>query len=68
MARSLHSIIKCFALTTDDSYLSSEALEGSSCQIDVNSCDCIVICTDGIRDLLPSHKWQPISDETDLQD
>jgi protein phosphatase len=67
MAGSLYSITECFALTSDDNYLSSEALEGSSCQIDVNSGDCILVCTDGIHDLVPSHHWQPVSAETDLQ-
>ena len=68
MAGSLYSITECFALTADDSYLSSEAPEGSSCKIEVNSGDCILVCTDGIHDLVPSHEWQPISAKTDLQD
>ncbi len=67
MAGSLYSITECFALTADDSYLSSEAPEGSSCNIKVNSGDCILVCTDGIHDLVPSHEWQPISAKTDLQ-
>lgn len=67
MAGSLYSITECFALTSDDSYLSSEAPEGSSCKIDINSGDCILVCTDGIHDLVPSHYWQPVSTETDLQ-
>ena len=67
MAGSLYSITECFALTADDSYLSSEAPEDSSCQIDINSGDCILVCTDGIHDLVPSHEWQHISAKTDLQ-
>ena len=67
MAGSLYSITECFALTADDGLLSSEAPEGNSCTIDVNSGDCIVVCTDGIHDLVPSHEWQPVSTETDLQ-
>ncbi|MGE6407330.1 MULTISPECIES: protein phosphatase 2C domain-containing protein [unclassified Psychrobacter] len=67
MAGSLYSITECFALTADDSYLSSEAPEDSSCQIDINSGDCILVCTDGIHDLVTSHEWQPISAKTDLQ-
>ena len=55
-------------MTADDSYLSSEAPEGNSCKIEVNSGDCILVCTDGIHDLVPSHEWQPISAKTDLQD
>lgn len=67
MAGSLYSITECFALTADDGFLSSEAPEGNSCTIDVNSGDCIVVCTDGIHDLVPSHHWQPVNTETDLQ-
>ena len=68
MAGSLYSITECFALTADESYLRSKAPEGNSCQIDINSGDCLLVCTDGIHDLVPSHDWQPVSAETDLQD
>ena len=68
MASSLYSITECFALTTDDSYLSSEAPESLSQTINVNSGDCLLVCTDGIHDLVPSRNWQPVSAETDLQD
>ena len=68
MAGSLYSITECFALTTDDSYTSSEAPESNSRKIDVNRGDCLLVCTDGIHDLVPSHDWQPVSAETDLQD
>ena len=67
MAGSLYSITECFALTTDDSYTSSESPESISRKIDVNSGDCLLVCTDGIHDLVPSHDWQPVSSETDLQ-
>lgn len=67
MASSLYIITECFALTADDGLLSSEAPEGDSCTIDIDSGDCIVVCTDGIHDLVPSHHWQPVSTETDLQ-
>lgn len=68
MAGSLYSITECFALTSDSSYLNSEAPESMSQTIDVNSGDCILVCTDGIHDLVPSHEWQPVSAETDLQE
>jgi protein phosphatase len=67
MAGNLYSITECFVLTADDSYTSSEAPKGSSCKIKVNSGDCILVCTDGIHDLVPSHEWQLINAETDLQ-
>ena len=68
MAGSLYSITECFALTTDNSYTSSEAPESISRKIEVNSGDCLLVCTDGIHDLVPSHEWQPVSADVDLQD
>ncbi|NRD70374.1 protein phosphatase 2C domain-containing protein [Psychrobacter okhotskensis] len=68
MAGSLYSITECFALTSDDSYTSSEAPESESQKIDVSSGDCILVCTDGIHDLVLSNNWQTVSAETDLQD
>lgn len=68
MAGSLYSITECFALTTDDSYTSSEAPESISRRVDVNSGDYLLVCTDGIHDLVPSHEWQPVSADTDLQE
>ena len=68
MAGSLYSITECFALTSDDSYTSSEAPESISRKIEVNGGDCLLVCTDGIHDLVPSHDWQPFSAETDLQE
>ena len=67
MAGILYSITECFALTSDSSYLNSEAPESMSRTIDVNSGDCLLVCTDGIHDLVPSHEWQTVSAETDLQ-
>ena len=68
MAGSLYIITECFALTADDGYLSCEAPESISRKVDMNSGDCILVCTDGIHDLVPSQEWQPVSDKTDLQD
>lgn len=67
MAGSLYSITECFVLTAYDSYLSGEAPKGSSCKIDINSGDCILVCTDGIHDLVPSHEWKYVNAETNLQ-
>lgn len=55
MAGSLYSITECFVLITDDSYTSSEAPESVSRTIEFNSGDCLLVCTDGIHDLVPSH-------------
>lgn len=68
MAGSLYSITECFVLTTDDSYISSEAPESISRTMTINSGDCILVCTDGIHDLVASHDWQPVSAQTDLQE
>lgn len=67
MAGSLYSITECFALTSDSSYLSSEAPESISRTMDIDGGDCLLVCTDGIHDLVPSHEWQAVSAETDLQ-
>ena len=68
MAGSLYSITECFVLTTNDSDLSGEAPESISRTIEVNGGDCLLVCTDGIHDLVPSHEWQTVSAETDLQE
>ena len=68
MAGSLYSITECFALTTDDSYTSSESPESISRTMDIDGGDCILVCTDGIHDLVQSHEWQTVSAETNLQD
>lgn len=67
MAGSLYSITECFALMTKDQVISSESPNSSVRNIEVQSGDCLVICTDGIHDLVPSEHWQSIDAETDLQ-
>ena len=68
MAGSLYSITECFALNSDSGYINNEAPESISRTIEVNGGDCLLVCTDGIHDLVPSHDWQPVSAETDLQE
>ena len=67
MAGSLYSITECFAISADESGLSSEAPDSTVQTIDIKSGDCLVICTDGIHDLILSHEWQLVSEETHLQ-
>ena len=67
MAGSLYSITECFALTTEEQLPSSEAPESSVQNIGVQTGDCLVVCTDGIHDLVPSDKWQTVDAKTDLQ-
>lgn len=68
MAGSLYSITECFALMTEEQFPSSEAPESSVQTIDVQTGDCLVVCTDGIHDLVPSQCWQTVDAETDLQE
>ena len=68
MGGSLYSITECFALNADNSGLSSEAPESTSRTIEIQSGDCMVVCTDGIHDLVPSDEWQLIDTKTDLQE
>lgn len=68
MAGSLYSITECFALNVDSSGLSSEAPTSTVRTLAVQAGDCLILCTDGIHDLVPSQDWQLINDKTDLQD
>jgi len=68
MAGSLYSITECFALTADNDFPSSEAPDSTVQIITIQSGDCLVVCTDGIHDLVPSKDWQPVNAKTDLQD
>ena len=68
MAGSLYSITECFALNADENGLSSEAPSSSVQTISIHSGDCLVVCTDGIHDLVPSNKWQTVDAKTDLQE
>lgn len=53
MAGILYSITECFALTTEEQIISNEP--PSSIQtINVQSRDCLEVCTDGIHDLVAS--------------
>jgi protein phosphatase len=68
MAGSLYSITECFALTTEEDSPSSEMPEASVQTITIQSGDCLVVCSDGIHDLVPSSEWQLVDAEMDLQD
>ncbi|CAM4000519.1 PP2C family serine/threonine-protein phosphatase [Psychrobacter arenosus] len=52
MAGSLYSITECFALTTEGDSTISEMPEASVQTVQIQSGDCLVICTDGIHDLV----------------
>lgn len=67
MAGSLYSITECFALTTEEDSPSSEMPEAGVQTINIQSGDCLVICSDGVHDLVPSSEWQLVDPETNLQ-
>ena len=68
MAGSLYSITECFALAVESDDPSSELPKSTRHNITVQSGDSLVICTDGIHDLVTSNEWSPIDSQTDLQD
>ena len=68
MAGSLYSITECFALAVDSDDPSSEPPKSTKQIITVQSGDSLVICTDGIHDLVPSDQWALIDSQTDLQE
>lgn len=67
MAGSLYSITECFALSADSDYLSAEAPASTVRTIEIGAGDCLLLCTDGIHDLLSSENWQLIDAQTDLE-
>lgn len=67
MAGSLYSITECFALTTEEDSSGSEMPEANVQTVQIQSGDCLVICSDGIHDLVPSSEWQLVDTQTDLQ-
>ena len=67
MAGSLYSITECFALAVDSDDPSSEPPKSTKQTITVQTGDSLVICSDGIHDLVPSSEWALIKSQTDLQ-
>lgn len=68
MAGSLYSITECFALAVDSDDPSSEPPRSTKQTVTVQSGDSLIVCTDGIHDLVPSADWPLIDNETDLQE
>lgn len=68
MAGSLYSITECFALAVDSDDPSNEPPKSTKRTITAQADDCLVICTDGIHDLVPSNEWALIDNQTDLQE
>ena len=68
MAGSLYSITECFALAVNSDDPSNEPPNSTKQTITVQSGDSLVVCTDGIHDLVPSNEWALIDNQTDLQE
>lgn len=68
MAGSLYSITECFALAVNSDDPSNEPPNSTKQTITVQSGDSLVVCTDGIHDLVPSNEWARIDNQTDLQE
>lgn len=66
MAGMLYGITECFSLSTKDGF-SAEAPQSEVTTIEIDTGDSLVICTDGIHDLVPSDEWGLIDEHTDLQ-
>lgn len=68
MAGSLYSITECFALAVDSNDPSSESPRSTKQTITVHAGDNLVVCTDGIHDLVSCYEWWSLIDsQTDLQ-
>ena len=68
MAGSLYSINECFALAVDSDDPSSEPPKSDKRTIIVQAGDSLVVCSDGIHDLVPSNEWTLINSQTNLQE
>ena len=68
MAGSLYSITECFALAVNSDDPSSEPPKSTKQTVTVQAGDSLVICSDGIHDLVPSNEWALIDSQTDLQE
>ena len=66
MASPLYALTDCLIV---DSNLDSNPMPAFDSQtLKVSSDDCLVICTDGVHDLVSCDEWQGIDEHTDLQD
>lgn len=68
MAGSLYSITESFALAVNSDEPSSEQTKSTKQTVTVQAGDSLVICSDGIHDLVPSNEWALIDSQIDLQE
>ena len=65
MASPLYALTDCLTVDND---LDNNPMPIFDCQtLAVSSGDCLVVCTDGVYDLVPCEEWQSIDKHTDLQ-
>lgn len=66
MASSLQALTECF--TVDDGLDDNPMPSYDSQTLNVMAGDCLLVCSDGIHDLVPCVDWQDIDTKTDLQE
>lgn len=66
MASSLYALTEC--LTVDDGMDESPVPSYDSQTLNIKAGDCLLVCSDGIHDLVSCENWQGIDSTTDLQD
>lgn len=65
MASSMYALTDCLIADSDLDNNPMPAFENQT--LAVSSDDCLVVCTDGVYDLVPCDEWEGIDKHTDLQ-
>ena len=65
MASPMYALTDCLIADSDLDNNPMPTFENQT--LKVSSDDCLVVCTDGVHDLVPCDKWQSIDKHTDLQ-
>ena len=65
MASPLYALTDCLIADSDLDNNPLPTFENQT--LKVSSDDCLVVCTDGVHDLVPCEEWQSIDKHTDLQ-
>lgn len=66
MASPLYALTDCLIVDSDVQNNPMPTFDGQT--LLVSSGDCLVVCTDGVYDLVPCCEWQGIDENTDLQE
>lgn len=65
MASPLYALTDCLIVDSDVQNNPMPTFDGQT--LVVSSGDCLVVCTDGVHDLVPCDEWDGIDETTDLQ-